>query len=129
MKNSADASLGLVQPPSTSDNPEGAEDGKDETGDGDEFAGTTSALVGVDTKEGPSDGDGTGEITLWRGKGVCGGGSLEDEKCEEDEDLGPDTCSVGIGVASECLESSEEDEDGGPAVIEGEGKVNKDYNR
>jgi len=127
VKNTPDAAPGLVQPPCTGDDPEGAEDSKDETGDGDEFARATSALVGVDTKEGPGDGDGTSEITLGRGECVCGSGSFEDEESKEDEDLGPDTCVVGIGVASECLKSGQEDENGGPPVVEGEGEVDKEF--
>ena len=63
MKKCSD-SLSLVQPPCTSDDPEGAKAGPDETTDGDEFAGTMSALVGVDTKEGPGDDDSTSEIAL-----------------------------------------------------------------
>lgn len=82
--------------------------------------------MSVDTKEGPGDSDGTSEITLGRGECVSSGGGLEDEEGEEDEDLGPDSGAVRVGVATECLETGEEDKDGGPAVVEGEGKVDED---
>ena len=36
---------------------------------------------------------------------------------------------MGVGVDSECLKAGEEDEDGGPAMIEGEREVDEYYDR
>jgi len=54
------------------DDPEGAEGGEDQRGDGDEARSSGTALVSVDTEEGPGDGDGASEITFRRGEGVGG---------------------------------------------------------
>jgi hypothetical protein len=109
------------------DDPESAEGSEDQRGNRDEARSSSAALVSVDTEEGPGDGDGASEVTFRRGEGVGGRGGLEDEEREEDEDLGPDASAVGEGVAAECLEAGQEDEDGGPTVIEGEGKVDEEF--
>lgn len=108
------------------DDPESAEAGKDQRGGGNEARSIGTALVSVDTEKSPGDGNGTSEITFRRGEGVGGRGSLKDKEGEEDEDLGPDTGVVGLGVAAECFEAGQEDEDRGPAVVEGEGEVDED---
>lgn len=109
------------------DDPESAEAGEDQRGDGDEARSSGTALVSVDTEKGPGDGDGASEVTFRGGESVGGRGGLEGEEREEDEDLGPDTSVVGVGVDAECLEAGQEDEDGGPTVIEGEGKVDEEF--
>lgn len=109
------------------DDPEGAEDGEDQGGDADESRSTGSALVSPNTEEGPGDSEGTSEITFRRGEGVGGTGGFEDEEGQEDEDLGPDAGAVGVSVDAECFEGSQEDEDGGPAVVEREGKMDEEF--
>ncbi len=46
---------------------------------------------------------------------------------KEDKDFRPDTCVVGLCIHAESLECSEDNEDGGPAVIEREGQVNEEF--
>ena len=44
-------------------------------------------------------------------------------QAEEDEDIRPDARLVGQGVHAERLERGQDDKDGRPAVVEGEGEV------
>jgi len=64
MEHSPDASLGSVQLPDAKEDPSSGEDSKDQAGDGNKLARSNSALVSVDTEEGPSDRNGTSEITF-----------------------------------------------------------------
>ena len=49
-----------------------------------------------------------------------------DIQSKEDEDVSPDTGVLSSRVDAKCLESAEDDEDGGPAVVEREGEVDED---
>ena len=122
MKDARTARLGemTIQ---TFDDPEQAEDRERERAPMDEAART---LMREHGKQGPSDRDGPRKITLGRREGVRGCGGLEEEEAEEDEDLGPDAGVVGGGVDAEGRECGEDDEDGGPAVVEREGEVHEE---
>jgi len=100
--------------------PEGGQDGEGEGGPVHE---SRRALMVVDTKERPSDGDASGEITLGGGEGVCGRGGLEEEEGEEHEDLGEDAGVVVEGVDAERVEACDEDQEGGESVPDREGEV------
>lgn len=106
------------------DDPDEGKDGEDE---GRPVNESTGGLVSEDRPQRPSDRDAGGKVTLGSGERVCGGGTLKEEECEEDEDLGPDTGAVGERVSSECLKGGENDEDGGPTVVEGEGEVDENF--
>jgi hypothetical protein len=84
-----------------------------------------AGLLGEDGEQGPCDGDGRGEIALGGGEGVGGGSAFEEEEGKEDEDFCPDASAGGEGVDTECLEGGNDDEDGRPAVVEREGKVDE----
>jgi len=83
--------------------------------------------VGEDGPERPSDSDGSGEITLRRGEGVCCCGALEEEKSKEDKDLGPDSSGINARVDTKSLKGCQDDEDGRPPVVEGEGEVDEEF--
>jgi len=104
--------------------PEERDNGEGECAPVDEGA---APLVDEDGEKGPANGDGTCDVTLGGGEGVSGGGCFEEEEGEEDEDLGPDSCGVDEGVNAESFEGREEDEDGGEAVVEGEGEVDPEF--
>lgn len=120
------STTGSVQSIDALEDPERAEAGEDQADNRDETRSVRSALVSVDTKERPGDSDRTGKVTFRRGVSVGGGSGLENEEREEDEDLGPDTGWVGVCVAAKGFEASQEDEDGGPTVVEREGKMDED---
>lgn len=46
---------------------------------------------------------------------------------KEDKDFCPDACVVGLCIHTERLECGEDNEDGGPAVIEREGQVDEQF--
>jgi len=77
------------------DDPDEGEDGKDKRGPVNK---ARSGLVSKDSPQGPGDGDGSWEVTFRGGESVGGRSALEEEKGEEDKDLGPDTCAVMNGV-------------------------------
>lgn len=126
MENTTRLSLGDINAIETLEDPKGGEGRKDQAGDTDESTSTNTALTCPDTEKGPRNRNRAREVTFGRGKGVCGRGGLEDEEGEEDENLGPDACAVGVCVATKGFESGEEDEDGRPSVPEREGEVDKD---
>lgn len=74
----------------------------------------------------PGDGQACGEVTFRRGEGVGRSSSLEEEKGEEGENLGPYACVMREGVDAERRECGKHDENGSPAVVQGEWKVDKD---
>jgi len=84
-------------------------------------------LVSINGKERPGNGDGTSNVTLWGGEGVGGRGGFEEQQRKEDKDFGPDAGLVDVSVDAKCLESGEDDENGGPAVVEGEGEVDPEF--
>ncbi len=53
--------------------------------------------------------------------------AVQDLQSEEDEDLGPDAGMLHGRVDAEGFKGGEEDEDGGPSVVEGEGEMNPDF--
>jgi hypothetical protein len=103
--------------------PHKSEDGKSEGRPVDESA---ALLLGKHRPEIPSDGDAGGQITLGSREGVSSGSSLEEEKSEEDEDLSPNAGMVSDGIDTERGECGKDDEDGCPAMVEGERKVDED---
>jgi hypothetical protein len=82
--------------------------------------------VSIDGPKSPGDGDGAREITFWSREGVGGGSAFQEEQCQEDKDLGPDTSMVCERIDTKGLECGEDNEDGGPAMVEREGQVDKD---
>ena len=44
---------------------------------------------------------------------------------EEDKDLGPHTCGVGVSIDAEGLEKTEDDEDSGPSMPQRERQVHE----
>lgn len=84
-------------------------------------------LLGEYGEETPGDGDATGKVTFGAGESVGGGSAFEEEQGEEDENFGPDTGRVSCGVNTKGGEGREDDEEGCPSVVEGEGKVNEEF--
>lgn len=82
--------------------------------------------MGKDGPEGPGDSNGGREITFRRGEGVGGCGTLEEEEGKEDKDFGPDSSVVAVSVDAKRLERGQDDENSGPPVVQGEGKVNEE---
>jgi len=97
--------------------PEGGENGEDEGRPMDERRRT---LMVIDTKQGPSDGNASSEITLGGRECVCCGGGLKEEEREEHEDLGEDASVVMEGVDAERVEAGDEDQEGGESMPNGE---------
>lgn len=106
------------------DNPDEGKDGEGQSRPMDKARG---GLVGKDGPEGPGNGDRSREVTLRRGERVGGGGTLKEEERKEDKDFGPDAGMVAVGIDTECLERGQDDEDGGPAVVQGEGQVDEEF--
>jgi len=86
-------------------------------------------LMGENRKERPRDSNGSREITFGTGEGVCRGSSFQEEQCEEDKSLGPDTREArGFqSIGTESFEYGEYDDDSRPAVVKGKRKVDKDF--
>lgn len=123
----------------TLENPNECKDGK---GQGRPVHELGRSLVGKDGPERPGDRNGCREITFGGGEGVGSGCSFEEEAApgsvaekmklrgrnsqgKEDKDFRPDTSMVVSGVDTECLEGAQNDEDGGPPVIQRERKVDE----
>lgn len=106
------------------DDPDEGENGEREGRPVDESA---RGLVREDGPQGPGDRSASGQVTLGGSERVGGSGALEEEEGNEDEDLGPDTGTVGESVDAKRLEGGDNDEDGGPAVVEREGEVDEDF--
>ena len=68
----------------------------------------------TDCEQCPGDHCGSCCITLAASESVSSGGRLKEDKSKENEDLGPDTGFVSVGVDAECLEEGENDENNGP---------------
>jgi len=102
---------------------EDGEEGEDGEGEGGPVDERGVPLVREDGKEGPGDGGGASEIALGGREGVGGGCGFEEEESEEDKDLGPDAGLVVDSIDAKGLEGGEDDEDGGPAVVEREGEM------
>jgi hypothetical protein len=126
MQNSRHRSLSLVQFPNGNSDPKRREGSKDERNDGDESRSTMTGLSSKDTEKGPGNGNSTSEITFFGRECVSSGSGFKSEKGEEDEYFRPYSCGVSAGVDAECFEGGYEDEDGDPAVSEGEGEVDED---
>jgi len=80
-----------------------------------------------DTKERPGDGNASGNIAFPGSECVRSRCGLEEEKGKENEDLGDDTGVVGASINTERLEGGDEDEDGGPAMVETEWDVDPEF--
>jgi len=117
----------LEQSVNALDDPESTEDGEDERGGTDESATSWARLTSPDTEESPGDGNATSQITFGGGESVGCSSGFEGEEGQEDEEFGPSVSSVGGGVATKCFESSEEDEDGSPTVVEREWQVDENF--
>lgn len=104
-------------------NPEQGENGKRQRGPVNERA---AILVREHRPQVPSNGNARRQVSFGRREGVGGCGGLEEEKGEEHEHLRPDTGMVSERVHAKCGKCGQNDEDGGPAVIEGEREVDKD---
>ena len=107
-------------------NPQERKNGEDQRGPVDEPVG---GLVGENGPEVPCDGSSGGEITLGRAERVRGSRGFEEEESEEDEDFGPNASMVRKRVDTKGSESREDDEDGGPAVIQGEWEMDEEFVR
>lgn len=122
---------------------EDPDEGKDSEDQGGPVDKARVGLVHKDGPERPGDGDGSGKITLGGREGIGGCSSLQEEannsleyvedkyrekylQSEEDENFGPDTCAMGETVDTESIEGGDDDKDGGPSVVEGEGKVDEE---
>jgi hypothetical protein len=46
---------------------------------------------------------------------------------EEDEDLGKDSSLVGVGVDTKGLKGGEENQDGGPTMVQREGEMDPNF--
>jgi len=84
-------------------------------------------LVGEDTEKAPCNGNTGSEIAFWAGEGVSGGSGFKEEQSKEYQDLSKYTGVVSVSVHTEGLEGSEDNEIGGPSVVEREGKVNPEF--
>ena len=104
-------------------NPHECETGERERRPVDERVG---GLVCEDGPEEEGDRDAGGKVALGGAERVRGRGGLEEEERKEDEDLGPDAGVVRELVAAESGEGGEDDEDGRPAMVEGERQMHKD---
>jgi len=82
-------------------------------------------LLSKDGEQCPSYGDARGQVTLLRGEGVTGRSGLEEEQSQEDKHLCPDTGMVCLRVDTECLKGGDDNEDGGPSVIQRKREVNE----
>jgi len=82
-------------------------------------------LVREDRPQTPRDRHAGGEVSLRAGECVGSSGGLEEQQGEEDEDLGSDGGVVLKRVGAEGFEGGEDDEDGGPAVVQAEGEVDE----
>lgn len=68
----------------------------------------------TDRKQSPSDGSSTGSVTFLASEGISSGGGLKENESEENEELGPDTSLVGVGVDTKGLEGRENDKNNSP---------------
>jgi len=84
-------------------------------------------LMVENRKECPRDSNGGREITFGTREGVCRGSGFQEEQCEEDENLRPDTRRVFQSIRTEGFEYSEHDDDSRPAVVKGKRKMDKDF--
>jgi len=80
-----------------------------------------------DAEERPGDGNAAGKITFGRGEGVGGRSGLQEEQGQEDEDLGENAGRVVQCIDAEGIKCSDEDEEGGETVPEGEGKMDPEF--
>jgi hypothetical protein len=136
----SDSSTAEHEAISTLEDPDEGKDSKDQRGPVDK---ARVSLVSEDGPERPGDGDGSGEITLGGGESIGGCCSLQKEannnleyvkdiyrvkhlQGEEDENFGPDACTVSEAVDTEGIESGDDDKNGGPAVVKREGEVNEE---
>jgi len=84
-------------------------------------------LLGEDGEEGETNGDGSREITLGSGESIRSGGSFEEEQGKEYQNFGPDSGALCERIDTEGLEYSEDDENRGPSVVKGKGKLDKNF--
>ena len=82
-------------------------------------------LLSENGPEVPVDSNGSWEIALGGGKGVGSGGTFEEEEREESKDLGPNTGVVVSVVNTKGLEGGDDEQDGCPSVVKGEGQVDE----
>lgn len=78
-------------------------------------------------KQGPRNGDGSGEVALGGRERVSRGCGFKEQEGEEDKDFCPNAGMVIAGVDTEGIEGGEDYEDGCPAVVEGEGEVDEEF--
>src|SRR6266481_7904279 len=83
--------------------------------------------MGKDGEQAPGDGDASSKITLGTRERICSRGGLEEEQCEEDKQLREDAGLVREHIDTECLECSEENEHGHPAVVQREREAHPDW--
>lgn len=76
--------------------------------------------------EGPSNCNGGREISFGSGESVGSSRTLKEEKGEEHENFGPNAGVVVKLIDAESLETSEDDEDGGPTMVQGERKMDEE---
>ena len=81
--------------------------------------------MSVDSPKGPCNGDGCRKVSFRGGESVSGCSSFKEEQSQKHKDLGPDTGRVVASIDTECLEGSQDNENRGPAVVQGEGEVDE----
>jgi len=100
--------------------PEDGDDGECQSGPVDECG---RPLVVKHGEEAPGDSDAAGEVSLGGRERVGGRGGLEEEQGQEDEDLGEDASAVTLSVYAKRVKGSEEAQECGESVPQGEGEM------
>lgn len=105
--------------------PEDGQEGEEEEDEGapvDESVGVAGSLVLEDCEESQGD-DGTRCNVTLTVEGVTCAGTLEEEQTQEDEDVADDSGLGAVGVLAKGGESSNNGQDDGETVPEGEGQM------
>jgi len=85
------------------------------------------SLMIKDTEQRPGNGNASGKITFRRREGIRRRGRLEEEKGQEDKDLGENAGVVMESVDTESIETGDEDEEGREAVPYREGQMDPKF--
>jgi len=107
-------------------NPDKGQDGKDERCPVDESRG---GLMGEDSPEGPSNGDGGWEVAFRGREGIGSRGTLEEEESKENENLCPNAGGIVEAAYTEGVECGDDDENGGPTMVKREGEMDEELIR
>jgi len=85
----------------------------------------TGTLTSKDGPERPRYGDGASKITFRGTEGIGDSRALQEEERKEGKDFSPDARGFHKGIDAKRLKSGYNDEDGRPAMIQTERKMNE----